>query len=542
MDDGKPRDEFDDEAVNIQPGVGMYALFPAMTYKPWVALGELVDNSIDSYVKNRKRLHDLDPNFKLRIEIGIDQGEDPRIVIEDNAAGIAKDRVELAFSPASPNPDLSGIGRFGIGMKSATGWYSKHYTISSAALGESIRRTVTFDIDKIVREKLTDLDIDKVDKKPNDHGTRIVMSKLNKAAPQGQTLGKLRRYLASMYREFLRNGSVEIFVAGEQLTYEVPEMLVAPYWANSKGPKENAKDKKWVQNFSIELTDTWDTDLDADRPAVPQVIEGWVGILAKGDNRKSGLALTWRGKVIYGAGSMADEASEEIYRPYEIYRTRSSNQFLRLIGEIDVSEMKVTAFKDRVDWKNGQEEEFLSKLSQALNSGDEPLLPMAMHYRATYRGPNITDQIESALNAAVEAVKEEFTKPGSSLTNPAELPEEKSDSTEPHASKPVVKVVEVAPGEALTLEVIDAPFDNRLVSVKAQQDSYKISFNRAHPFVNSFASLPDADLDPVLRFAIAIGISEVRAKSAGIPSATYYRQMINDLLYGSLSTRIDDQK
>jgi uncharacterized protein (DUF2384 family) len=105
-----------------------------------------------------------------------------------------------------------------------------------------------------------------------------------------------------------------------------------------------------------------------------------------------------------------------------------------------------------------------------------------------------------------------------------------------------VKVVEVAPGEELTLEVIDAPFDNRLVSVKAQQDSYKISFNRAHPFVNSFASLPDADLDPVLRFAIAIGISEVRAKSAGIPSATYYRQMINDLLYGSLSTRIDDPK
>ena len=542
MGDTNLNGEFDDEAVNIQPGVGMYALFPAMTYKPWVALGELVDNSIDSYVKNRKRLHEVEPDFKLRIEIGIDQGEDPRIVVEDNAAGISKDRVELAFSPASPNPDLSGIGRFGIGMKSATGWYSKYYTISSAALGEDKRRTVTFDIEKIVREKLTDLDIEKTDKKPNEHGTRIVMSKLNKAAPQGQTLGKLRRYLASMYREFLRNGSVEIYVGGEQLTYEVPEMLVAPFWANSKGPAENSVEKKWVQNFSIELTDTWEIDLDEDRPKVPQVIEGWVGILAKGDNRKSGLALTWRGKVIYGAGSMADEASEEIYRPYEIYRTRSSNQFLRLIGEIDVSDMKVTAFKDRVDWKNGQEEEFLSKLAQALNSGDEPLLPMAMHYRATYRGPNITDQIESALNAAVEAVKEEFTKPGSSLTIPIAETEERIDSTEPHASKPVVKVVEVAPGEELTLEVIDAPFDNRLVSVKAQTDSYKISFNRAHPFVNSFASLPEADLDPVLRFAIAIGLSEVRAKTAGIPSATYYRQMINDLLYGALSTRIDDPK
>ena len=142
----------------------------------------------------------------------------------------------------------------------------------------------------------------------------------------------------------------------------------------------------------------------------------------------------------------------------------------------------------------------------------------------------------------MEAVKEEFTKEGSSLSIPVEPHEEKPDSKEPHASKPIVKVIEIAPGEELTLEVIDAPFDTRLVSVKAQQESYKISFNRAHPFVNSFASLPDADLDPVLRLAIAIGLSEVRAKTAGIPSATYYRQMINDLIYGSLSSRIDEPK
>jgi hypothetical protein len=533
--------DFQDDEVNIQPGVGMYALFPAMTYKPWVAIGELVDNSIDSYVKNQKRLLKLDPNYKLRIEIGIDQGEDPRIVVEDNAAGISRDRVEMAFSPASPNPDLSGIGRYGIGMKSATGWYSKFYTISSAALGEDIRRTVTFDIEKIVREKNTLAKIDKTPKNLEEHGTRIVMTKLNKAVPQGQTLGKLKRYLASMYREFLRNGSVEIFVAGEALTYEVPEMLVAPYWPNPKGPAENSKEKKWVQNFSIELTDTWEADVDENRPSIPQTIEGWVGILAKGDNKKSGLALTWRGKVIYGAGSMAEEASEEIYRPYDIYRTRSSNQFLRLIGEIDVSDMQVTAFKDRVDWKNGQEEEFLSKLAKVLSEGEEPLLPMAMHYRATYRGPNITEKIESALDAAVEAVKEEVTKSGNTLRQTNLPSEESNESDRPHMSQPIIKLLEISENEELSLEVIDAPFDNRLVSVKNMQDNYKISFNRAHPFVNSFASLPDTDLDPVLRIAIAIGLSEVRAKIAGIPSATYYRQMVNDLLYGPLSTRIDEK-
>jgi hypothetical protein len=533
--------ENDEDNVDIQPGVGMYALFPAMTYKPWVALGELVDNSIDSYVKNQKALLALDPNFKLKIEITIDQGADPRIMIQDNAAGISRDRVQHAFTPASPNPDLSGIGRYGIGMKSATGWYSRYYTISSSALGETIKRTVVFDIDKIIKEKNTRVAIEKVTKDINEHGTRIVMSSLNKAAPQGATLGKLRRYLASMYREFLRNGTVDIFVAGEQLKYEVPEMLVAPYWPNSKGPAENAKEKQWVQKFTIELTETWKDDLAPDKPKVPQIIEGWVGILAKGDNRKSGLALTWRGKVIYGAGSMADEASEEIYRPYDIYRTRSSNQFLRLIGEIDVSDMKVTAFKDRVDWKSGQEEEFLTKLAEALSTGSEPLLPMAMHFRATYRGPNITEQIENALNSAADAVKEELRNPTPSPTISSTEIVDSPTENGPHASIPVVRVIEITPGEELTLEVIDAPFDSSLIGVKrSTNDSYKISFNRAHPFVNSFASLPDSDLDPVLRFALAIGLAEVKARDAGIPSSSYYRQMINDLLHGSLSTRIDD--
>jgi len=533
--------EHDVENVDIQPGVGMYALFPAMTYKPWVALGELVDNSIDSFVKNRKRLLELDPNYRLKIEIKIDQGADPRIVIEDNAAGIPADRVQLAFTPASPNPDLSGIGRYGIGMKSATGWYSRYYTISSSAIGETVKREVIFDIEKIIREKNSRVPINKVAKDPNVHGTRIVMSKLNKDIPQGQTLGKLRRYLSSIYREFLRTGTVEIIVADMPLTYEVPEMLTAPYWPNPKGPKEGAVDKKWVQNFSIELSDTWGDDPDPDKPRVPQIIEGWVGILAKGDNKKSGLALTWRGKVIYGAGSMADEASEEVYRPYDIYRTRSSNQFLRLIGEIDVSDMKVTAFKDRVDWKNGQEEEFHAKLLKCLTEGEEPLLPMAMHYRATYRGPNITEKIESSLVSAVAAVKEELQRPDSAFVLPPDSIVDRPGTQEPHASQPIVKIVSIPGNEDLTLEVIDAPYDQNLIGVKRlADDGFKISFNRAHPFVNSFASLPDADLDPVLRVAIAIGLAEVKARSSGIAQSSFYRQMINDLLHSSLSTRMDD--
>ena len=89
--------------VSIRPEVGMYSLFPHMNYKPWFALGEMVDNSIGSYVANREKLRALHGNnFKLKIDITFSQaGKDARILVEDNAAGISEKDSERAFTPAS---------------------------------------------------------------------------------------------------------------------------------------------------------------------------------------------------------------------------------------------------------------------------------------------------------------------------------------------------------------------------------------------------------------------------------------------------------
>jgi hypothetical protein len=75
--------------VTIRPGVGMLLLFPAMNYKAWFALGEMVDNFIESYMSHKADLRKLHGNdFKLKIDIAFSQGSDLRIVVEDNAAGI----------------------------------------------------------------------------------------------------------------------------------------------------------------------------------------------------------------------------------------------------------------------------------------------------------------------------------------------------------------------------------------------------------------------------------------------------------------------
>ena len=49
----------DKEQVEIRPGVGLYALFPSLRYSPWVALGEMVDNSIQSYLEHKEELIEI---------------------------------------------------------------------------------------------------------------------------------------------------------------------------------------------------------------------------------------------------------------------------------------------------------------------------------------------------------------------------------------------------------------------------------------------------------------------------------------------------
>jgi hypothetical protein len=108
-------------AVNIRPGVGILGLFPAMNYKAWYALGELVDNAIDSYLMHKDRLRSSDGDgYQLRVVVDVDGSNDSMIRVWDNAAGIDSENYERAFVTADPPIESAGLSEFGIGMKSAS--------------------------------------------------------------------------------------------------------------------------------------------------------------------------------------------------------------------------------------------------------------------------------------------------------------------------------------------------------------------------------------------------------------------------------------
>src|SRR4051812_6551612 len=147
------------QSVNIRPGVSILSVLRHLNYKPWFALAEFVDNSVQSYLDYEPELTKLNPDYKLKVEIDFDVSATPRMTIRDNAAGIHQRDFPRAFRPAELPPDRTGLSEFGMGMKSAACWFAPCWSVRTSALGEEVERTVAFDISRIVRDNLDELTI-----------------------------------------------------------------------------------------------------------------------------------------------------------------------------------------------------------------------------------------------------------------------------------------------------------------------------------------------------------------------------------------------
>jgi hypothetical protein len=505
------------ERVEVRPGVGMLALFPSMNYRAWYAIGEFVDNSLQSWRANQDRLARAGGGVaRLNIDIEVDRSGG-QISVTDNAAGIYAADIGRAFTPAAPPADASGLSQFGIGMKSAASWYAKHFVVTTTALGEVVRRQVVFDIPTIVEESTDQIAVVTSPALAEEHGTTLVLTDLNQPAPTGRTLGKVRDYLSSIYRNFIADERIEIVVAGRKLTYSQPEFLVAPRWSTPDGLSET-----WRKDISIEF--------DSGR-----TVSGWAGLFAKGDTAGAGFALLYRDKVVQGAGGAARDGDG--YKPALVFGRGNSFESQRLVGELDVSEIDVTHTKDSLVWHDEEEEEFLEKLGQALDAEPLPLLKMARNHRTTERGRGIQTTVRGIVEQVVQAVAQPIPpleEPGDDgvamSAAPASPPVEKSvilDDTE----------WEVL-GERLTISVIDNPTDrNHWIRVHQEEAAWTVAVNRAHTFTQSFAYLPGMDLEPVLRLAVAIALAQIKAERSGAREPRYLIAELNRILTGPLAKK-----
>lgn len=516
--------------VTVRPGVGMLALFPAMSYKAWYAIGEFVDNALQSWKANHKQLVEAFGD-RARLEIEVEFNEASKtIIVSDNAAGISATDIPRAFRPASPPADTSGLSQFGIGMKSAATWYSSDFSITTTALHENVRRTVRFDVPAIVESDLPTIPLLEEPADPLEHGTKLVLSNLNQPIPKGRTLWKIRDYLQSIYRTFVADPEVRIVVQGKELGPVDPGLLTAPRWDRPHEPPVK-----------------WRKDIDITLPSGAHVT-GWAGLLNKGRAKQAGFALLYRGKVVKGAGGAANDA-EDGYKPYEIFGAPNSFESQRLIGELNVANVPVTHTKDALLWEGDDEDRLIRELAEVLDSEPLPLLRMARGHRVTERGRNAQRVVKNALDSVARSI--EAPTPDrptiESAAQPAAVRYDPSTLADPVEHTIALSALSsTLTNMSIRVLVIDQPDTaDRWIRLtqnddeQGNRDEWTLELNRSHRFMQSFANVPTMDIEPIIRLVIAFALVQTRAERSGALEPRLLIPLLNDTLDGALSKRIE---
>ncbi len=134
-------------------------------------------------------------------------------------------------------------------------------------------------------------------------------------------LKALKEELSSIYRDFLRRDEIQINIIegknSETLEYHNLEILNYPYYETLKPGAIRGEDILWTAPVHCEM--------------FKKEIRGYICILKEMSEKKSGLVVKRRGRVIVG------ESPDHLYHPKCIFgAAKNSHQYKRIYGEIEI--------------------------------------------------------------------------------------------------------------------------------------------------------------------------------------------------------------
>jgi hypothetical protein len=511
------------DTVSIRPGVSILSVLRHLNYRPWFAMAEFVDNSLQSYLQYCQELRSVErEGFKLKVSIEIDATDGGTITIRDNAAGIHEEDYTRAFRAAEIPLDRSGLAEFGMGMKSAACWFAPRWSVRTKALGEEIERTVIFDIDSIVRDDLEELGVITKPARADDHYTEIVLSHLHRQI-QGRTLSKIKNHLASIYRVFLRNGDLELYLNNEQLKFPAWNVLSKPFYKTPSAPPQ-----------------IWKKEIDFDF-GLGLRVHGFAAIFETASIANAGFALFRRNRLIQGS-------VDEGYRPEKIFGSSNKFTYQRLFGELHLEGFEVSHTKDGFRWEDN-EEEFIDLLKGYLNQEPLPLLDQAEGHRVRIKLDDLKKGAEVATQRTAEVIERETPVVlQKQLDEPPEmrLPPKILREARETASAQEIKIHFRDWDWLILLELTHDPSIGAWLSIGDQQGNNRgdannqvrhlgIRVSLAHPFMQQFSGKDPSEIEPLLRIGVAIALAEVTARESGVKKAGTIRRNVNELLRDALS-------
>jgi hypothetical protein len=353
-------------------GHGSIRSYKRLAYTPWHALAEFVDNSTQAYFDNRD---ELDKAFDaeettLRVAIQYDPANET-LQIEDNSYGMDDAVLTRAMTVGEPPPNPTGRSRYGMGMKTAACWLGDYWTVRTTMLGADTEFTVIVAVEQVASGKST-LPVETRQVDPTLHYTVIEISKMH-IAFRGRRVGKTKDYLASMYREDIRQDNLELIWQGERIGWEY-------------SPRQFLKDDGGAPRRR-------ELDFEVDGKSV----RGWVGILEKGGRSQAGFSIFHTGRMVRGF--------PETWRPEEVFgQEQGSNNLInqRIVGEFHLDDFPVTHTKDDILWSDDEE----VAVERAIRDQVADYLVIAEQTRTRARsGPQI-----GAVKKAKDSIRSDVTR------------------------------------------------------------------------------------------------------------------------------------
>lgn len=434
--------------MQLALGLNIIDSYKRLSYTPWHALAEFVDNSTQSYMDHAEEL-DGKP---LHVSIVYDR--DSGIVrIVDDAMGMSSEDLAEALRVGRESIRLGSRSQYGLGMKTAACWLGNVWTITTKKLGSTEEHMVTIDVEQVAMGN-NDLPHEvHQGKTPDQHYTIIEIRELNRPF-KGRTLPKIKDFLGSMYRHDIAEGSLVL------------------EWQNVPLQAPNFDDRLlWTEDRTQQYKKTFEFNVGDKR------VWGWVGILERGSRSLAGFSVLRFDRVVKGW--------PEAWRPETIFgqeRNDLINQ--RLIGEINLDDFAVSHTKDEILWLGGEEDEVLDKLAQECR--EYTFVARTRRSRGSDgRGP--TDE---ETRAAIDELRAEIESPEMVDTVVID-PTTPLETLLPIVQEPVLKQIEQGPetfrvriGNALTVRVyletrsVNDPY---LLNDFPQPDELVVVVNSNHP-------------------------------------------------------------
>lgn len=513
------------KTINIRPTTGVYATYRRLSYEPWTAIAEFVDNSTQSFYDHKDKLFETKYYKKLIVDIEyIKDNAGDMIVIKDNAFGMEMDDFERAVVLDRPPKNTRGRNEFGMGLKTAACWFGSWWSVESTQLGSTRRYRAVMDVDSLEKYKNEEIEVEEETVSYKEHYTIITIKRINKPITGARTKGAIKALLSSMYRADIRTGLIEIRYNGDILEFKEPPVYIEHLC--------DGNTKEWKQNI----------DFDIEHNGEVLNVNGFIAIRLPGSIKDAGFTLLRRGRVVVGG-------PDKNYRPNELFGDSNSFPYQRLYGELNLDNWRVTQAKDNFDWHNsGLEEKFIESLLKYTKTYRQKA--EEIRQREIIKTSDLPDKIKSDLqipgfidNVNVEILKGELEQEPVNDNISTDVPSNIETPILEGGAKLGIQLTHKNKQYSFVINLdMYSPLSQWLAVEEKDHLTFELTINMTHRFFKPLCN--DKSFIVVMtKFVLSMVLAEIEARKAtagGTIDSADIRLNMNEILAAVASNEVKD--